>query len=343
MSELNELAVLIAVRDVAVGQLSLDRLDQRIGAALGEARRPQRRWPSRRLTPLFVGIGVLVPVLIAIGAVVLLSRPSRSVAPPTAPTTLPQAVARRQLIEMLGVLRRPPDAASTQAINCAKSPPTPASRAFPACRTADLPPEFSLPDRQSSFEAQFGYPRLDPSLIRVVSVPRFHARVVLAPATWRPSLRSPLRTEGLVLSISYARGSSGTGPKPTPVSTVRAHGLAVSGGNATPQMRTVFGAVVVPDGVATVTLDPIRVTSPPAPVDPREFGTVSTAVQDNVALFQFNVPYVKDPHVKSLVYAVTVIANATWTDQHGHVITHTTTPLPLWLKVRGTTPITATN
>jgi hypothetical protein len=108
-------------------------------------------------------------------------------------------------------------------------------------------------------------------------------------------------------------------------------------------MRTVFGAVVVPDGVATVTLDPVRVISPPAPVDPRRFGTVTTPVHDNVATFRFTVPFVRDRHAKSLVYAVTVVANATWTDQHGHVIAHTTTQLPLWLRVRGTTPITGTN
>jgi hypothetical protein len=85
-------------------------------------------------------------------------------------------------------------------------------------------------------------------------------------------------------------------------------------------MRTVVGAVVVPDGVATVTLQPVRLISPPAPVDPRRFGTSTASVHDNIAAYRFTVPYVHDPHQKSLVYAVTVLARATWRDRHGTVI-----------------------
>jgi hypothetical protein len=128
------------------------------------------------------------------------------------------------------------------------------------------------------------------------------------------------------------------------VATVRTHGLAISGGNATPQMRSVFGAVVLPDGIARMTLTPIRVISPPAPVNPLRFGTVTTSVHDNVAAFRFAVPYVQDRHAKSLVYAVTVVARATWYDRRDNVIVRTTTQLPLWLRVRGNNgPITATN
>ena len=109
-------------------------------------------------------------------------------------------------------------------------------------------------------------------------------------------------------------------------------------------MRSVVGAVVVPDGVATVTLQPVRLISPPAPVDPRRFGTSTTSVHDNIAAYRFTVPYVHDPRQKSLVYAVTVVARATWRNQHGTVIAHTTTQLQLWLKVRGNNgPISATN
>ena len=77
-------------------------------------------------------------------------------------------------------------------------------------------------------------------------------------------------------------------------------------------MRSVVGVVVVPDGVATVTLQPVRLISPPAPVDPRRFGTSTTSVHDNIAAYRFTVPYVRDPRQKSLVYAVNVIARATW-------------------------------
>jgi hypothetical protein len=109
-------------------------------------------------------------------------------------------------------------------------------------------------------------------------------------------------------------------------------------------MRSVFGAVVVPDGVATVTLQPIGLISAPAAIDPRRFGTSTTSVHDNIAAYRFSVPYVRDPRQKSLVHAVTVVARETWRDRQGKVIAHTTTQLQLWLKVRGNNgPITATN
>jgi hypothetical protein len=109
-------------------------------------------------------------------------------------------------------------------------------------------------------------------------------------------------------------------------------------------MRSVAGAVVVPDGVARVTLQPVRLISSPAPIDPQRFGTSTTSVHDNIAAYRFTVPYVRDPHQKSLVYAVTVIARATWRDRHDTVIAHTTTQLQLWLKVRGNNgPIKSTN
>jgi hypothetical protein len=344
MSELNELDVLVALRDTAVGELSLDGLDERVAAALSDPQPRRRRRSARHIAPLLVGVSVLVPILIAVGAVVLLRGPSRSPAPPASvPSTHSETTSRQQLLHTLAVLRRPPNAASTRTIACVKSPPAPPSPAFIACRTSGIPGLFLSLPRSSPTWAQWGYPRLDPSLIRVVAVPRFHASATLAAATWQPSSSSRRRDEGLEATIASSRGSTGTGPRPTSVATVRTHGLAVSGGNATPQMRTVFGAVVVPDGVATVTLKPIRLISPPAPVDPHRFGTVTTSVHDNVAPYRFAVPYVKDRHAKSLVYAVTVVARATWTDQHGTVIARTTTQLPLWLKVRGKGPITSTN
>ena len=125
--------------------------------------------------------------------------------------------------------------------------------------------------------------RLDTSLIRVVPVRRSGDSVALIPATAPAAPGSPRRTEGLDISIAFHDGAASPGPTPTSVTELRTHGLAVSGSNATPTMRSVFGAVVVPDGVATVTLQPIRLISPPAPVDPRRFGTSTTSVHDNIA------------------------------------------------------------
>jgi hypothetical protein len=282
---------------------------------------------------------VSVVALVVAGALVLVGGDHGASASSADSVTL----GRQQLLRVLGVLRAPPNAASRRAIACAKSPPKPPSAAFFRCRTSPvflLMPPFA---RDPSVLAHEGYPRAETSLIRVVAIPRFKASAALIPTSWRPSPRSGQRAEGLELVVAYAGGAAGTGPTPTSVASVRAHGLAISGSNATPRMRSVWGAAVVPDGVASVTFQPIRLISPPAPVDAHRFGSVTTSVHDNIAAFRFAVPTVIDHHAKSLVYAVTLLAHATWSDQQGNVIARTTTRLPLWLRVQGNTPITATN
>lgn len=344
MSEFDELDVLIAIRDVAVEKFALDRLDQLVATAFSERPSPGHWRPhARHVGRLIVAVGVLVPVLIVV-AVALLSGSDRSVAPATFPSGANASTGtRQQLLRTLGVLRRPPDAASRLAISCVKSSPKPGSAAFRACRTSAISLAFVPFPGAPRFGASSGV-RLDTSLIRVVPVPRSGDSVALIPATAPASPGSPRRAEGLDISIAFHDGAAGPGPTPIGVTELRTHGLAVSGSNATPTMRSVVGAVVVPDGVATVTLQPIRLISAPAPVDPRRFGTSTTSVHDNIAAYRFSVPYVHDPRQKSLVYAVTVVARATWSDRHGNVIAQTTTQLQLWLKVRGNNgPITATN
>ena len=308
----------------------------RVGLVHGRARGgTERRPPLGRLVTAIVCAGAIAVA----GALVLFGGDHSASASSADPAT----PARQQLLQALAVLRAQPNAAGRRAIACAKSQPKPPSAAFFACRTSPVFLIIAPFRRDPSVLAQQGYPRFDTSLIRVVAIPQFNASVALIPTSWQPSPHSRQRAEGLELAIAYPRGESETGPMPTSVATVRTHGLAISGGNATPQMRTVFGAVIVPDGVATVTLNPIRLIPPPAPVDPHRFGTVTTSVHDNVAGFRFAVPTVIDRHVRSLVYAVTVLARAIWSDQRGNVIASTTTQLPLWLRVQGKGPITATN
>jgi hypothetical protein len=344
VSEFDELDVLVAIRDVAIGQLALDRLDQRVARALSETPSSgHRRRSARHVGRLVVAVGVLVPVVIVV-TVAVLGGSNRSVVRPTSPSGASTSAGSRQLLlRTLGVLRRPPDAASRLAISCVKSSPTPGSTAFRACRSS---PSFIMfgPFPGSRRIGGSSGVRLDGSLLRVVPVAGTGDSIALVPATAPASPGSPRRAEGLEIAIAFQRGAASPGSTPTSVTELRTHGLAVSGSNATPTMRSVVGAVVVPDGVATLTLQPIRLISPPAPVDPHLFGTSTTSVHNNVAAYRFNVPYVRDPHQKSLVYAVTVVARATWSDRHGTVVAQTTTQLQLWLKVRGNNgPITATN
>jgi hypothetical protein len=253
---------------------------------------------------------------------------------------------RAQLLQTLGVLRTPPTTADRRAIACAKSPPRPPSPAWRACRSSGIPVVFLVFSPTSQHSQQFaswGYPRLDPALLRLVAVPQLGDTVTLAPETWQTSRSSRQRDEGLDVAISYAQGQTDAGPTPISVAMLRTHGLAVSGTNATPNMTSVSGVVVVPDSVATVTLQPLRLIAPPAPVDPRRFGTFTTSVHDNVGTFRFAVPTVTDRRAKSLVYSVTVVARALWRDQQGNIIARTTTHLPLWLRVQGKGPINGTN
>jgi hypothetical protein len=345
MSEFDELDVLVAIRDVGVDPVALDRLDQRVATAFSETASPGHRRPrARHVGRLIVGVGALVPVLVVVAAAALLGGSNRSVAPPMSSSGATASTGTRQLLlRTLGVLRRPPDVASRLAISCVKSPPKPGSAAFRACRTSAISVAFVPFSGAPRFGASSGV-RLDTSLIRVVPLPRSGDSVALVPATAPASPGSPRRAEGLDIFIAFHDGAASPGPTPTSVTELRTHGLAVSGSNATPTMRSVVGAVVVPDGVATVTLQPVRLISPPAPVDPRRFGTSTTSVHDNIAAYRFTVPYVHDPRQKSLVYAVTVVARATWRNRHDTVIAQTTTQLQLWLKVRGNNgPITATN
>ena len=296
------------------------------------------RWPEG---VVFIGLSTVVAIAVA---VIVLSAGAGGSAGPVASRPSSIERTRTELLGTFAVLRAPADAASRRAIACAATPRQPTIQWFRTCRISATFRLFGLAAQSSQMSAQSGYARFDRALIRVVPLPRFDATVAFIPTTWRPSPRSHRRTEGLVITIAYPRGSTNTGPTPTSVETVRTHGLAVSGGNATPQMRSVYGAVVVPDGVATVTLHPIRLLAPPATVNPRRFGTVTTSVHDNVAGFRFAVPTVTDRRAKSSVYAVTLLARAIWSDQHGNVIARTTTQLPLWLRVHGDNgPITSTN
>jgi hypothetical protein len=343
MSEFNELDVLAAIRDVGIDRLALDRLDQRVATAFNETPPPGHERPhARHAGRLIVAVGMLVSVLVVVAAVALLNGSNRSAAPHPSPAGANASTgSRQQLLRTLGVLRRPPDAASRLAISCVKFPPKPGSAAFRACRTSAI--SLDVEPVPAGFGASSGV-RLDTSLIRVVPVPRSGDTVALVPATAPASPGSARRTEGLDVIIAFPDGAASPGPTPTSVTELRTHGLAVSGTNATPTMRSVVGAVVVPDGVTTVTLQPVRLISPPAPVDPRRFGTSTTSVHDNIAAYRFTVPYVHDRRQKSSVYAVTVVARATWHDRHGTVIAQTTTQLQLWLKVRGNNgPITSTN
>jgi hypothetical protein len=118
---------------------------------------------------------------------------------------------------------------------------------------------------------------------------------------------------------------------PTSVGALRAHGIALlpsEFGPGNPGRPTGFtvhdGAIIVPDGVAKVTVG--TVINRPDSNGPglRVLENVTAAVHDNVA----TVP-LRTPTFKTGFGFLGSVLRVTWLDAHGKVISHTTTAFPL--------------
>lgn len=308
----------------------------------GRAGRAQARarllWFQRRVRTALAPVPVLASVLVtvAVAAVALTVAGHRHT--PTSPTAATGVqAARAQLVEHFAILRR-------------------------SQTKADLDPTFlsggmftfeTVPERGRRHIRQspgvdralvrWGLPKLDRSLVRVLPLPAWHAKLAFEPASFQPSPLSRQRSEGLSIELWIGSASTippssddGTGPRPTSVGSLLAHGLALTGG---PRGRDVVdGVVVVPDGVARVTLGQFRLKGPPVTVDPRGFGTVSATVRDNVGAFQMPLLTVASRRMYSGLFGVGGIAQATWWDPAGKAIKHTTTEVDLFIKVMGKGP-----
>jgi hypothetical protein len=270
-------------------------------------------------------IALTVAVAVFVVAVALIGfRHGGAQSPSSTPSTGVQA-AREDLTRVLGVLRR-------------------------SQTKADLDPRLlsgaSLPrgfDRVAG--GIWGHPKLDRSLVRIVDIPGWHARVAIDPATYRPSASSAQRSEGVDLSmwIGDARTAPpasyvGTGLEPSGAATVREHGVALS------DPTRAKAVILVPDGVASVSVQPIRLTPPhiapgyqqPPPVRPSDFASMTAGVHDNVAAFELKVPTITDPNARSrTTFFFVAEVRTTWFDNRGRVIRQTTNELDLAVAVRG--------
>ena len=278
-------------------------------------------------------LAIAVTVIIAAVALTL-SHHGRASRPGTTASSV--LAARLQLIEMLGVLRRPQTKADLDP-------------ELDLLRLATLPEQFTRrhqrpPAGLERHLAQLGYPQLDRALMRVVKLPAWHAKVGIEPATWEPSRSSRQRSEGLDLELWMGSKPTippssdiGTGPRPTSVDAFRAHGLALA--DAAPGKKLLDGILLVPDGVARITLRPIRVIRAPVRVDAGRFGTATATVHGNVAAFQLAIPTVipkaAGGDTVSGMFGTSAVVQATWLDASGNVIKHTTTNLDVLIKVAG--------
>jgi hypothetical protein len=180
---------------------------------------------------------VLVVVLVA-GAALVLTHGSSSNTTAEAPTSpASRTVDRNLLIASLGVLRRPQTPADLnpqllpRIFRLASSPIVPKSAIREGLR-------------------QFGYPKRDRTLVRVVHVPQLNANVSVTPFTYQPRAAGRPRTEAFDVDVK-GPGIRLTEADQISTDMLRTHGVDVT---LDPRAGHLASVIVVPDGVARVRL-----------------------------------------------------------------------------------------
>jgi hypothetical protein len=298
------------------------------GASINNFRR--RLATTGSWLPAFLAITVTIAV-----AAFALSLARRTDQPRPRTPAVGVASARQQLIQTLGVLRRAQTKSDLDP-ELLLSPPGLESIAQQFARRHKR-----LPAALERQLVRWGNPKIDKKLARVVHIPAWEAKVGIQPTSWQPSPASHQRSEGVQLSLWIGRKQTippstqvATGPPPTSLDTVRKHGLAVTGNVRSTAVQD--GVVLVPDGVARITLQPIRVGRTPVPVNPSAFGSATGAVSDNIATFQMPIPTITDTSrgAFSGLLGTTLLTRDTWYGPNGNVIKQTTTAFDVLLRLK---------
>jgi hypothetical protein len=274
----------------------LDRADR--GRADGVPHVPRRHLGGVLATVLSLAVVVAIA---AVGLTALKhGAGSRTAARPTV------ADARAELIRSLGVLRRSQTSAE---------------------RHISVPlslggSQAALGHRATSNSARpllssYGDPTVDKSRVRRVEIP--DGSLAIIPLTYRPSIQSGRRVEAVSLVLHVA-GSPIEVLSPASVGTVRSEGLNVftyaHGRNR--------GALLVPDGVAAVTLGRFQVRSP-VNVSRPALPLIRAGVHNNVAAFALNALIVasRDGSVGTnapRTSSTGAYAQMTWVGPNGNVL-----------------------
>ena len=328
------------------------------------------RWRRRRRSDLAlvaVGLSVLVVVAMFLGAFALLHH--RGALRETSSPASPAASSQRELLRTLGVLRTAPTAADRALTACierglARTPagaPVPLWRDCPGAdplvqivERPNLVPASGGGSRPGEF-ARMGYPRPDLALIRSVPWAGAAYRITIFPASFRSSRPSAPRTWGVFVHLVPDNNPHSIDPLPTSVGGLRAHGIAVFGPGGGPPLGarlTGFtiqpGVIIVPDGVAKVTVETVITTGCKSTAFLSCSGrsvwrvreNVTAAVHDNVATVPLRTPtYIGGPppsdpggvpkNTRSFGFTDGSTVRMTWLDAHGKVIKHTTTTISI--------------
>jgi hypothetical protein len=285
----------------------LDRHDR--GAGSRAAHRPRIR--GRFGATAAAALSVAVVVVVAGIALTVLKHGRGSVSTATVPAG---AASRRELIDTLGILRTPQTKAEREIRHVGGLIGIPE---FPFSRHRPLPT--ALRDRL----AMEGYPRVDLPLVRVVSA-AYDQTVRIVPITYRPSPRSRRRAEGLGIALEVP-GSLDEGLTPQSVSALRSHGLNLF----TYARHANVGVILVPDGVAKVTLGPFRAQLETVEPNPAPVPTTTAKVRDNIAAFRLPVPSIPawagiTAAHRPRMSSAGAFAHMTWLDANGNVIKRAT-------------------
>lgn len=280
--------------------------------------------PRRRGLGATVAIALSIAVAVAVAAVALtaLGHGHAPRAPATAPS---RSTSRSELVQTLGILRTPQTNAEREI-----ALPYPFAGILENRARRHRP----LPNGLRPILARWGYPKFDRPLVRALAI--LGGKLTIFPLTYRPSMRSARRVEGITLQLQIP-GSPGEGLSPESIATLRSQGASLF----TYAHHRNTGAVVVPDAVAKVTLGPFRVTSR-VRVAPALIPTVTSLVYSNVAAFQLNAPTVTSRgglpgQGAPGMYSTGAYARMSWFGAHGNVIRRTTILIAFNFIVRANT------
>lgn len=289
----------------------------------------------RKIMPLMVSAALAAGIALGVVGVAFQNAPS---APPAAAAkTIGSAVAagnsasnsRHELLRTLGILRTSPTPTDLAVIACIKRT---ANRAGGFRCLREIPEVIQIIEHPAavagSFLASLRYPKLDLALIRTVRLGRSGDTVRFFPLNWQSSSRSAQRTWGIVASFVFGRGGAETDVLPTSVRTLRVRGVALFPGFlyvGRPKRLTAHeGAIIVPDGVAKITVDKASLGGGRSVVE-----NVTAAVHDNLATVALKMP----TFGSGFGFGTGSLLQVTWYDPHGRVIRHTTNPLSTYGQV----------
>lgn len=293
-------------------------------------------------------LSVLTAIAIAAVAIVTLSHGHR---PSTAGA--PAESSRNALVQTLGILRR----AQSRADRLSERRRGMGGAAPGAFFSNPPSVERALCRGAAYYQLQQCALRLDKPLVRTVTVQDGY-HVAIFPTIVTHAIRQARPGEGILMTLHgpgiYFAGTSLT---PTSAQTISAQGLLVSAYAATGVNR---GVMLVPDGVAKVTLDRFRLLAPSA-VSLPQIPPAASTVSDNIALLKLSRLTEQSLHLDPnalgryfsqgsgrrcqttfAVYALPATAEMTWANATGHSIRHTTISLRLYVGTHhpapGTTP-----